>query len=56
MTQAFARWLQKYELACEGMTVCAPLGDFGSGRPCDAARYVSELHDRMTLGGGGKLA
>ncbi len=53
---SFARWLQKYEQACRGIPVCAYISDCGNGRSFDAARHVSDLHDRLTLGGDGALA
>jgi hypothetical protein len=56
MQQAFAGWLRSYELQCRDQPVCAYLGDCGSGLADDTARRVSALHDRLTLGGNGRLA
>jgi hypothetical protein len=53
---AFERWLERYEGACAGRSVCAFLAEIGSGAPLPAAQAVTALHDQRTLRPEGKLA
>jgi hypothetical protein len=56
IVRAFAIWVQDYEHASRGHSVCSLVKELGTGTVVAEARAVAELHDRCTLRDGEKLA
>jgi hypothetical protein len=56
-TQAtFRDWLERYEAACAGHSVCSFLGEYGSAAACASSQAIAALHDARTVRTEGKLA
>lgn len=50
------RWQDDYAAGSRSFSVCEFVGEFGDGRPLEAAKRVRQIHDAMTISKGLPLA
>lgn len=56
MQDAFAKWLTRYEDRCRTLDVCRRVEIIGKATISEDQQKVLDMHDRVTINGGGKLA